>query len=245
MLKYATIKPRVYLEPTVISHLVARPSNDITLDNWQRASRQLWEDYAERFEFVISTLVRNEVERGDAIPAKQRLEIISLLPVLEISKDAIILAEKLLGTGAVPKNSAPDAQHIAIATVHGIDYLVSWNHKHIVNEYKREHIKKVCQGAGFKPSILCTPIQLMEEIQVKETPEKQAEYDPETYTNPILEECYRIKKEISNEFKTLDELFVYLKAKEEEEKRNGVKYVSYFDPSKHNSPEKSEDNVKH
>ena len=62
MLKYVTIKPRVYLEPTVVSHLVARPSNDITLDNWQRASRQLWEDYAERFEFVISTLVRNEVQ---------------------------------------------------------------------------------------------------------------------------------------------------------------------------------------
>lgn len=240
MLKYETIKPSVYLEPTVISHLVARPSGQKTLADWQRASRQLWEDYADRFEFVISNLVRNEIDRGDAIPAKQRLEIISLLPVLEISEDAIILAEKLLDTGAVPINSGPDAQHIAIATVHNIEYLVSWNHKHIVNEYKREHIKKVCQGAGFKPTILYTPIQLMEEIQMKETPEKQVEYDPDTYTNPILEECYRIKREISAEFKTLDELFVYLKAKEEEEKRNGVKYIPYIAPSKHKTPEKSE-----
>ena len=243
MLKYTTVMPRVYVEPTVISHLVARPSDDETLANWQRASRQLWEDYADRFEFVISPVVRDEIERGDAIPAQQRLEVILPLTVLEISQEAIILVEKLLDTGAVPLNSAPDAQHIAIATVHGIDYLVSWNHKHIVNEHKREQINIVCQEAGYKPTTLCTPIELMEEIQMKETPEKQAEFDPETYTNPILEECYRIKAEISAQFKTVEEYYVYLKAKEEKEKRNGIKYVSYFDPSKHKTPKKSEDDT--
>lgn len=60
---------------------------------------------------------------------------------------------------------------------------------------------------------------------MKETPEKQAEFDPETYTNPILEECYRIKAEISAQFKTVEEYYLYLKAKEEEDKRNGIKYV--------------------
>ena len=96
MLKYTTIKSRVYLEPTVISHLVARPSGEKTLANWQRASRQLWEDYADRFEFVISPVVRDEIDRGDAILARQRLEAISSLTVLEISQEAIILVEKLL-----------------------------------------------------------------------------------------------------------------------------------------------------
>ena len=67
---------------------------------------------------------------------------------------------------------------------------------------------------------------------MKETPEKQPEFDPETYTDPILEECYRIKAEISAQFKSLDEYFAYLKARQEEDKRNGVKYVSYYDPSK-------------
>ncbi len=109
--------------------------------------------------------------------------------------------------------------------------------------HKREHINIVCQEAGYKPTTLCTPIELMEEIQMKETPEKQAEFDPETYTNPILEECYRIKAEISAQFKTAEEYYVYLKAKEEKEKRNGIKYVSYFDPSKHKIPEKSEDDT--
>ena len=68
---------------------------------------------------------------------------------------------------------------------------------------------------------------------MKETPEKYPEFDPETYTNPILEECYRIKAEISAQFKTPAEFSAYLKALEEEGKRNGVKYVSYFDLSKH------------
>ncbi|MDE0399906.1 MAG: hypothetical protein OXL96_19100 [Candidatus Poribacteria bacterium] len=152
-----------------------------------------------------------------------------------------ILVEKLLDSGAAPRNARPDAQHIAIATGHGVDYLVSWNHKHIVNENKREYINQVCQEAGFQPTTICTPIELMEDIQMKETSEKHPEFDPETYTDPILEECYRIKAEISAQFKTLEEFFAYIRAGEEEDKRKGIKYVSYYDPSKRIPVEKSED----
>ena len=241
MLKYSAIKPRVYIESTVVSYLVARPSNNPILAARQKASRRLREDYADRFEFVISQLVQDEIQRGDITAAQQRLEVVSPLMVLEILPDVDVLVQKLLEAGAVPRNSEPDAQHIAIATVHGIEYLVSWNHKHIVNEHKREHINQVCQEAEFQPTTICTPIELMEEIQMKEAPEKHPEFDPETYTDPILEECYRIKAEISAQFKNPGELYAYLKAMEEEGKRNGVKYVSYYDPSKHTPSEKSDD----
>ena len=238
MIKYTTIKPRVYIESTVISYLVARPSNNPILAARQEASRRLWEDYADRFEFVISDIVSNEVRLGDPNAAQRRLEVISSLRVLELLPEVDVLGQKLLDTGAIPRNSEPDAQHIAIATVHGIEYLVSWNHKHIVNENKREHINQVCQAAGFQPATICTPIELMEETQVKETPEKHPEFDPETYTDPILEECYRIKAEISAQFKNPGELYAYLKARQEENKRNGKKYISYYDPSKRLSVEK-------
>ena len=244
MLKYITIKPRVYIEPTVVSYLVAIPSDNPILASRQRASRRLWRDYADRFEFVISQVVLAEIQRGDATAAQQRLEIISALTILENSPEIDMLVQKLLDSAAVPRNSRPDAQHIAVATVHGVEYLVSWNHKHIVNENKREHINRVCREAGFQPITLCTPTQLMEDIQMKEkeTPEKHPEFDPETYTDPILEECYRIKAEISAQFKTQEEFSAYLKARQEENKRNGKKYVSYYDPSKHTPPEKSGDN---
>lgn len=242
MLKYVTIRPRVYIESTVISYLVARPSDNPILASRQRASRQLWEDYADRFEFVISDIVGNEVRLGDTNAAQRRFEIISSLRVLEILPEVDMLTQRLLDTGALPRNSVTDAQHIAIATVHGVGYLVSWNHKHIVNEHKREHINHVCQEAGFRPITICTPMELMEGIQMKETPKKHPEFDPETYTDPILEECYRIKAEISAQFKSLDEYFAYVKARQEENKRNGKKYVSYFDPSKRTLPkEKSDD----
>lgn len=243
MVNYVTTKPSVYIEPTVVSHLVARPSDDETLASWQRASRQLWADYMDRFEFVISPVVRAEIQQGDAAAAQQRLEAVSQLTVLEVLPEANVLAQKLIDAGAVPHNSELDAQHIAIATVHRVDYLVSWNHKHIVNEHKREHINSVCQEVGFQPITICTPMELMEDIQMKETPEKHPEFDPETYTNPILEECYRIKAEISAQFNSMDELYAYLKAIQEEEKRNGVKYVSYYDSSKHILAEKSEDDA--
>ena len=80
-------------------------------------------------------------------------------------------------------------------------------------------------------------------MKEKESPEKYPEFDPETYTNPILEECYRIKAEISAQFKTLDEYFAYWKAKQEKDKRNGVKYVSYYDPSKRLPTEKPDDDA--
>ena len=243
MLKYATIKSRVYIESTVISYLVARPSNNPILASRQRASRQLWEDYTGRFEFVISRVVLDEVRQGDAIAAQQRFAVVFSLRILEASPEMDKLVQKLLDSGAVPRNSRPDAQHIAIATAHGVDYLVSWNYRHIVNEHKREHINDICREVGFQPITICTPIQLMEDIQMKETPEKHPEFDPETYTDPILEECYRIKSELNAKFKTQAEFFTYLKAREEEDKRNGLKYVSYFDPAKHASLEKSEDDA--
>ena len=241
MVNYIMTKPRVYIQSTVVSYLVARPSSNPILASRQKASQQLWENYADRFEFVISQLVQDEIQRGDITAAQQRLEVVSPLTVLEILPEVDVLVQKLLEAGAVPRNFEPDAQHIAITTVHGVEYLVSWNHKHIVNEHKREHINHVCQAAGFQPITICTPTELVEDIQVKEPIEKHPEFDPETYTDPILEECYRIKAEISAQFKNPGELYAYLKARQEEGKQNGVKYVSYYDPSKHTPIEKSDD----
>ncbi len=243
MLIYVNIKPRVYVETTVISHLVARPSNDKILAYWQKITRQLWDEHTERFEFVISEIVKDEIQQGDVTAAKQRLEVVSSLDILQSVPEISILVEILLEVGAVPQNSVIDAQHIAFAAVHGVDYLVSWNLKHLVNENKRDYIKEVCQKAGFKPTTICTPIELIKETEMKETSDKHIDYDPDTYTNPILEECYRIKSELNARFKTVEDFFTYIKAREEENKRNGVKYVSYYDPEKHKAALKALEDV--
>ncbi|MCY3550890.1 MAG: type II toxin-antitoxin system VapC family toxin [Candidatus Poribacteria bacterium] len=230
MIYFAAEKPKVYIETTVVSYLVSRPSAAATVASWQQATRRLWEESTDRFEFVVSDVVLDEVKEGDVIAAQQRLEVLSLLRVLETSPETDLLAQKLLNAGAVPQRSAPDAEHIAIATVHSIEYLVSWNHKHIVNENKRDHINQVCQEAGFNPITIYTPIELMEEFHMKEI--------PEDYTDPILEECYRMKEAFAAKFNSIEELSAYLRARQEERKRQGVKYVSYYKP-----PEESDKDV--
>ncbi len=217
MLHYAAEKPKVYLETTVVSYLVARPSNDVTVSDRQQPTRQLWEEYSDAFEFVTSEIVLGEAERGDPREAERRSGMLDNLTELRLSPEATALAHKLIDAGAVPLQSLSDAQHIAIAVVHNVEYLVSWNYKHIVNETKRQHIKDVCLVAGYQPTTLCTPEALMEEIQMKEHLEPQ--------TDPILEECYRMKAEFSAQFNSIEELYNYLKAREKEGEAQGRVYI--------------------
>ena len=238
MIHYRKIKPRVYLETTVISYLVGRPSLDARLASWQQITRQLWEEYADRFTFVISPIVLTEARQGNPEAAQRRLDVLSHLTVLEVLPAADMLTQKLLDVGVVPQNYSLDAQHIAVATTHGVEYLASWNQKHIVNENKREHINQVCQEAGFEPTTICTPTELIEEFQMKE------EEDFENYTDPILEECYRIKEELSARFNSVEELSAYMREVQEECRRRGMKVVSYYVPPEKRGSEKKSDSDK-
>ena len=234
MIHYGEMKPRVYLETTVISYLVGRPSSDPTLASWQQITRQLWEEYMDEFTFVISPIVLTEASQGNPEAAQRRLKVLSHLRVLEALPEADILTQKLLNARAVPQSSNPDAQHIAIATVHGVEYLASWNHKHIVNANKREHISQVCREAGFEPTTICTPAELIREFHMKEDPKNYK--DPVIdYTDPMLEECYRMKEEFAAQFNSVEELSAHLLKVQEECKRKGMKVVSYYVP-----PEKRE-----
>ena len=218
MIKYEAIKPKVYIETTVVSYLVARPSNDVTLTERQRATRELWENYPDTFEFIVSDIVITEIRQGNKIAAQRRIDALAGLTVLDMSPEAIVLALELIEAGAVPQHSLPDAQHIAVAVVNGIEYLASWNYKHIVNETKRQHIDQICQVSGYQPIILCTPAELIEEIQMKEE-----QHPP---MDPVLEECYRMKAEFAARFKTMQELVDYLKAENIKNKAEGWKYIS-------------------
>ena len=167
-----------------------------------------------------------EKDERQRIPRK-RLAAVAQFTKLSTTPTVDALTQQLLAAGAVPKSADADAEHIAIATVHGVDYLVSWNHKHLVNENQLRQINRVCEAAGFRPVIICTPTTLMEAFIMKEIIQKYPvpDFDPETYTDPVLEECYRIKREISEEFETFEERRDYLIALEIENRKKGHKYA--------------------
>ena len=116
MLHYETIEPKVYIETTVISYLAALPSSNLTITARQQASQQLWEEYADNFEFLISDIVVSEAIGGDPEAAQRRRDVLTALTILHLSPAADSFARHLINTGAVPESSLPDAQHIAIAT---------------------------------------------------------------------------------------------------------------------------------
>jgi predicted nucleic acid-binding protein len=105
-------------------------------------------------------MVLDECAAGDPSAAQERLDAIDGLPRLDMTDEAHDLASALTLSGAIPPSEPRDALHIAIAAVHGIQYLVTWNFKHIANATLRGLIESVCRDNGFEPPIICTPEEI-------------------------------------------------------------------------------------
>jgi len=153
------MKPSVYLETSVISYLTARPSRDLIRTAHQRLTQEWWAK-RDRFELFVSDAVLAEAGRGDPDAARRRLAAANGLPALAATAEAQALATALLKAAAMPAKAAIDAAHVAIATVHGMSFLLTWNCAHIANAAMREPIESVCRRAGFKPPVICTPEEL-------------------------------------------------------------------------------------
>jgi hypothetical protein len=151
----------VYIESSVISYITARPSRDVVTSARQTVTLEWWEEYKDLFESFISDLVIEEISSGDLLAAKRRLSVIKKIPVLETTKNATKLAKKLITENVVPESSAEDALHISIAAVQKIDFLLTWNFKHINNAYTRDKIAKVIMQWNYSCPVLCSPEELI------------------------------------------------------------------------------------
>jgi len=156
------MKPRIYIETSVISYLTARASRDIIVAANQQATQEWWRVRRPDFEIYVSQLVIQEASSGDTEAVLKRLEVLENIALLDISEEAIGLAENLIQEKAIPAQAAEDALHIALAAVNGMDYLVTWNFKHIANAAMRANVELVCRLRDYEPPIICTPLELME-----------------------------------------------------------------------------------
>ena len=156
------MKPTAYVETSVISYLAARPSRDVVVAAYQEVTRDWWRIAPSRFHLVASALVVSEARAGDADAARARLAALESLVLLDATFEAETLTAQLVDSGAVPPTAAEDAAHIAIATTNGVDYLVTWNFRHIANAAMRSRIEHVCRQAGYAPPVICAPNELLE-----------------------------------------------------------------------------------
>lgn len=152
---------RVYLETSIISYLAARPSRDLIVAGHQQLTLEWWSTQRFRFDLFASLLVMREAAAGDAVAAEARGRFLEGIETLDILREATRLANVLVARGSLPSKSAVDALHIAIAATHQMDYLLTWNCKHIANAEMRPLIESVCRSEGFAAPTLCTPEELM------------------------------------------------------------------------------------
>jgi predicted nucleic acid-binding protein len=153
---------RVYVETSVVSYLAARPSRNLVVAGHQQVTRDWWDQRA-RFELFVSDAVIAEASRGDASAVQQRLALIDSMAVLSARVEAEALAVSFITEAALPSKAAIDAVHVALAAVHGMDFLVTWNCTHIANAVIRPQLEVLCWRAGHRPPVICTPLELVEE----------------------------------------------------------------------------------
>ncbi|MEW6262923.1 MAG: type II toxin-antitoxin system VapC family toxin [Thermodesulfobacteriota bacterium] len=154
-------KRTVYIETSVISYLTARPSNDLLAAAWQKVTIDWWDTQRNRFDLFVSDIVIEEAGRGNDIAVTRRLEALAGIPLLAITDEVISLSEALINARALPQKAIGDSLHIALSAVHGIDYLLTWNYRHIDNAETKPIVRKICLTNGYGYPEICTPQELM------------------------------------------------------------------------------------
>lgn len=153
--------PRLYIETTIPSYLTARRSRDLQLAADQQTTEDWWNQHRRHYECFVSPVVVDEVARGDAAFAAARMGKLAGLTVLPVSDAAQELTMRLLAEGIIPPIAADDAAHLGVAAAHAMDFLLTWNCKHINNPHLIRRIERACTSVGLTCPIICTPAELM------------------------------------------------------------------------------------
>ena len=155
----------VYIETSVLSYLVARPPARTLAQQWHVWTKDWWRLRRPFFECVISEEVLREAAAGDPKASRQRLDALSTLTVLRRTQAVDDLAEAFLSAGAMPAKAKADAVHLAVATAHRVDYLLTWNLKHLANAQIWLRLRPLAEQRGYRMPMVCRPLQLMGEIE--------------------------------------------------------------------------------
>ncbi|MDJ1175207.1 type II toxin-antitoxin system VapC family toxin [Roseofilum capinflatum] len=151
----------IYLDTSIIGYLTIRPSNNLIVMANLEITRRWWNNDRQNFTLYISQIVLDEVARGDIEKAHERLEIVKDFNLLDINDSVEDLAAQFLKESNLPLHASDDALHISVATVYAVDYLLTWNCKHIANAHIQKKLRQISLKLGYELPTICTPYELI------------------------------------------------------------------------------------
>ena len=152
---------RVYIETTIPSYLAAWPSRDLLQAARQQITHDWWNNERETYELCVSEIVLDEAAAGDSDAAQRRLPFLADLPLLDVTDAVNDVAKAIMESGLLPQKATRDAIHIAVSSVHGIDFLLTWNCRHIANAAIMKELGNIVARCGYEIPIICTPEELL------------------------------------------------------------------------------------
>ena len=152
---------KIYIETSVVSYFVAEHAENIIIAGRQISTKKLWVELY-KYQIFISDTVVEEASNGNSEQVKLRLEAIKNFHLLEINDKVKELA-KLLLKKTIPKKCPEDAIHIAVAAVNQIDFIITWNFKHINNPFIKNNIRHIVESLDYICPEICSPEELLGE----------------------------------------------------------------------------------
>jgi hypothetical protein len=159
--EYVIARPTVYLDTTIPSYLTCSPSRNAERARRERATHEWWNLYRWQFDVCVSYWVYREARAGNAAAARLRINFLGGLRKVERQSRAEELAKKLMKECGLPESANTDARHIALAAVHTLKFLLTWNYRHMANDSLRPKMMHICIREGYTCPRIVTPDEIL------------------------------------------------------------------------------------
>jgi hypothetical protein len=155
------VNETIYIETSIFGHLTARPTENLIVAANIKITQDWWNEHRSSFTLYASEIVENEAAKGDTTIAAQRLNLLQSLMLLELTEEAFELSQAFLSQSNLPPKASNDSLHIALATVYSLDYLLTWNCKHMANAQIQRKLAQISSDLGYVLPVICTPYELI------------------------------------------------------------------------------------
>jgi predicted nucleic acid-binding protein len=156
------MKRSVYIETTIPSFYHEVRAEPVMIAR-REGTQRWWTAEARRYDLFTSAIVLAELEEGDYPGKEEAIRLVADLPLLDVVPEIERIVQAYAARQLMPRADLGDAYHLAIASYYGMDFLLTWNCRHLANANKVQHLRVVNTELGLAVPIVTTPDLLLTE----------------------------------------------------------------------------------